>query len=211
MKAIEDANAELRDVLPRGYQRMEKSTLTECLRLFAPLPRQLAGDAFGLIYEDFLSNFAASEGRLWGEFFTPYSIVRLIVEIIEPVSRARVFDPFMRNMGVSRDVQTGAAAVRQEIFGPLLSVTPDGLRTTRLVAIANNSIYGLSGEVTSADTERALRVAQRLRTGSVTVNGNTFFGITSPFGGTKQSGLDRRNGEQGFKEYPEIKTIGLPA
>jgi len=124
MKAIEDANPELRDVLPRGYQRMEKSTLTECLRLFAPLPRQLAGDAFGLIYEDFLSNFAASEGRLWGEFFTPYSIVRLIVEIIEPVSRARVFDPFMRNMGVSRDVQTGAAAVRQEIFGPLLSVTP---------------------------------------------------------------------------------------
>ena len=97
---------------------------TECLRLFAPLPRQLAGDAFGLIYEDFLSNFAASEGRLRGEFFTPYSIVRLIVEIIEPVSRARMFDPFMRNMGVSRDVQTGAAAVRQEIFGPLLSVTP---------------------------------------------------------------------------------------
>jgi aldehyde dehydrogenase (NAD+) len=50
-----------------------------------------------------------------------------------------------------------------------------------------------------------------MRTGSVTVNGSTFFGITSPFGGTKQSGLGRRNGEQGFKEYLEIKTIGLPA
>ena len=83
MKAIEAANPELRDVLPQGYQRIAKSTLSELLRLFAP-SRQLSGDAFGLIYEDFLSNFAASEARLGGEFFTPYSIVRLIVEIIEP-------------------------------------------------------------------------------------------------------------------------------
>jgi N-6 DNA Methylase len=81
MKAVEAANPELRDVLPRGYQRLEKSTLSELLLLFAPLPRQLSGDAFGLIYEDFLSNFAANEGRLGGEFSTPYSIVRLIVEM----------------------------------------------------------------------------------------------------------------------------------
>ena len=60
MKAIEAANPELRDVLPQGYQRIAKSTLSELLRLFAP-SRQLSGDAFGLIYEDFLSNFAASE------------------------------------------------------------------------------------------------------------------------------------------------------
>lgn len=92
MKLIEGSNPELRDVLPRGYQRLEKSTLSELLRLFAPLPRQLSGDAFGLVYEDFLSNFAASEGRLGGEFFTPYSIVRLIVEIIEPF-HGRVYDP----------------------------------------------------------------------------------------------------------------------
>ncbi len=50
MKLIEGSNPELRDVLPRGYQRLEKSTLSELLRLFAPLPRQLSGDAFGLIY-----------------------------------------------------------------------------------------------------------------------------------------------------------------
>ena len=92
MKAIEAANPELKDVLPKGYQRMEKSTLIELLRLFAPLPRKLSGDAFGLIYEDFLSNFAMAEGRLGGEFFTPYSIVRLIVEIIEPF-HGQVFDP----------------------------------------------------------------------------------------------------------------------
>ncbi len=92
MKLVEVHNPELRDVLPKGYQRLEKSTLVELLRLFAPLPRKLSGDAFGLIYEDFLSNFAMAEGRLGGEFFTPQSIVRLIVEIIEPF-HGRVFDP----------------------------------------------------------------------------------------------------------------------
>jgi type I restriction enzyme M protein len=92
MRAVESHNPELRDVLPKGYQRLEKSTLVEMLRLFSPLPRNLGGDAFGLIYEDFLSNFAKAEGRLGGEFFTPYSIVRTIVEIIEPF-HGRVFDP----------------------------------------------------------------------------------------------------------------------
>ncbi len=92
MKAVEAANPELRDVLPRGYRRLERSTLTELLRLFSPLPRKLSGDAFGLVYEDFLSNFAMAEGRLGGEFFTPHSIVRLIVEIIEPF-HGKVYDP----------------------------------------------------------------------------------------------------------------------
>ena len=92
MRAIETHNPELKDVLPKGYQRMEKPVLTALLRLFAPLPRTLSGDAFGLIYEDFLSNFAAAEGKGGGEFFTPYSIVRLIVEIIEPF-HGRVYDP----------------------------------------------------------------------------------------------------------------------
>lgn len=92
MRLMETHNPELKGVLPRGYQRLQKSTLTEMLRLFAPLPRTLSGDAFGLIYEDFLSNFAMAEGRLGGEFFTPYSIVRLIVEIIEPF-QGKVYDP----------------------------------------------------------------------------------------------------------------------
>ena len=83
MDAIESTNTDLRDVLPRGYQKLEKSTLVELVRLFAPLPRTLSGDAFGLIYEYFLANFASAEGRLGGEFFTPQSIVRLIVEVIE--------------------------------------------------------------------------------------------------------------------------------
>ena len=74
---------------------------------------------------------------------------------------------------------TGAAAIRVDDSHCTKSVTAAATYDTddEAVAIANNSIYGLSGEVSSADTERALRVAQRMRTGSVTVNGSTFFGI----------------------------------
>lgn len=63
MDAIETTNDGLRGVLPRGYQKLEKSVLLELVRLFAPLPRMLTGDAFGLIYEYFLSEFAAT-GRV---------------------------------------------------------------------------------------------------------------------------------------------------
>jgi aldehyde dehydrogenase (NAD+) len=108
------------------------------------------------------------------------------------------------------DVDPNARVAQEEIFGPVLCVIPYDSEE-EAIAIANNSIYGLSGEVSSSDEGRAMNVALRLRTGSVTVNGGGFFGLTSPFGGYKQSGLGRRNGEQGFEEYMEIKTIGLPA
>jgi len=108
------------------------------------------------------------------------------------------------------DVDPNAQVAQEEIFGPVLTVIPYDT-DDEAVAIANNSIYGLSGEVTGVDTERAFCIARRLRTGNVTVNGRSHFGITSPFGGTKQSGLGRRNGDEGFTEYLEIKTIGHPA
>ena len=69
----------------------------------------------------------------------------------------------------------------------------------------------IDGEVSSGDVDRALDAAKRMRTGNVTINGKSHFGISSPFGGTKQSGLGYRNGEEGFREYLDIKTIGLPA
>jgi acyl-CoA reductase-like NAD-dependent aldehyde dehydrogenase len=108
------------------------------------------------------------------------------------------------------DVDPDSEVAQQEIFGPVLAVIPYD-EDDEAIAIANNSIYGLSGEVSGADTDRAVRVAQRMRTGTVTVNGGSFFGITTPFGGTKQSGLGRRYGDEGFKEYLEVKTIGLPS
>ncbi|MBX7433918.1 aldehyde dehydrogenase family protein [Mycobacterium sp. Y57] len=107
------------------------------------------------------------------------------------------------------DVDPDSQIAQEEIFGPVLTVTPyDG--DDDAIAIANNSIYGLSGEVSSGDVDRALAVATRMRTGNVTINGKSHFGITSPFGGTKQSGLGYRNGSHGYLEYLAIKTIGLP-
>lgn len=146
MRAIEIHNPELKDVLPKGYQRLEKSTLVELLRLFAPLPRNLAGDAFGLIYEDFLSNFAMAEGRLGGEFFTPYSIVRLIVEIIEPF-HGRVFDPACGSGGMfvqcAKFVERhrGSASAELSVYGQ------EQKESTVPVAKMNLALHGLSGDI----------------------------------------------------------------
>ena len=151
MKAIEAANPELKDVLPRGYQRMEQSVLIELCRLFAPLPRQLSGDAFGLIYEDFLSNFAMAEGRLGGEFFTPYSIVRLIVEIIEPF-QGRVFDPACGSGGMF--VQC-AKFVERHNDSPTEELSVYGQEQKEVtvpLAKMNLALHGLSGDIRLGNT-----------------------------------------------------------
>lgn len=106
------------------------------------------------------------------------------------------------------DVDPTSEIAQTEIFGPVITVIPYDT-DDEAIAIANNTIYGLSGDVTSGDDERALNIALRLRTGSVTTNGHSFFGITSPFGGTKQSGLGHRNGDEGYREYLNAKTIGV--
>jgi len=108
------------------------------------------------------------------------------------------------------DVDPDSQIAQEEIFGPVLTVTPYDTDEDA-VAIANNSIYGLSGEVSGTDLDRAFDIATRIRTGNVSINAKSHFGITSPFGGTKQSGLGYRNGSQGYAEYLHIKTIGMPA
>jgi aldehyde dehydrogenase (NAD+) len=79
------------------------------------------------------------------------------------------------------------------------------------VRIANNSRYGLSGAVNGGELDRALSVARRIRTGTISVNGGQWFGPDSPFGGYKESGQGREHGVAGFEEYLETKTVGLPA
>ena len=108
------------------------------------------------------------------------------------------------------DVDPASTIAQEEIFGPVLVVIPyedddDAVR------IANSTRYGLSGSVASASLERSVSVARRLRTGTVSVNGGQWFGPDSPFGGYKESGLGREHGVQGFEEYLETKTVGLPA
>jgi aldehyde dehydrogenase (NAD+) len=107
------------------------------------------------------------------------------------------------------DVDPDSTIAQEEIFGPVLVVIPYD-DDDDAVRIANDSRYGLSGAVTSASLERALGVARRIRTGTVSVNGGLWFGPDSPFGGYKESGLGREHGVEGFEEYLETKAIGLP-
>jgi len=79
------------------------------------------------------------------------------------------------------------------------------------VRIANDSTYGLSGGVFSADEDRATAFARRVRTGSIGVNGGLWYGADSPYGGYKTSGVGRQNGIEGFEQYLETKAVAWPA
>jgi len=103
-----------------------------------------------------------------------------------------------------------SAVAQDELFGPVLVVLPhDG--DDDAVRVANNSIFGLSGAVVSADRERALAVARGIRAGTMSVNGGLYYGPDAPFGGYKQSGIGREMGAAGLDEFLERKTLAEPA
>jgi acyl-CoA reductase-like NAD-dependent aldehyde dehydrogenase len=106
---------------------------------------------------------------------------------------------------VFADVTPSMRIAREEIFGPVLSIMPY-TDEDDAVRIANDTEYGLHGAVFSANGDRALRVARRLRTGQVDINGGAWNPL-APFGGYKKSGLGRELGEFGIEEFLEIKSI----
>ncbi|MGV2583385.1 UNVERIFIED_CONTAM: aldehyde dehydrogenase family protein [Mycobacterium avium subsp. hominissuis] len=103
------------------------------------------------------------------------------------------------------NVRRDMRIAREEIFGPVLSILPYD-NEDEAVDIANDSQYGLAGAVWSADRDRALRVAKRLHTGAVDINGS-FFNMLAPFGGYKQSGNGRELGHHGLAEFYELKSV----
>jgi aldehyde dehydrogenase (NAD+) len=107
------------------------------------------------------------------------------------------------------DVSNDMRVAQEEIFGPVLCLIAfddddDAIR------IANDTEYGLSGQIVSGDVNRARRIANALRVGTAAVNGGLIFGADIPFGGYKQSGIGRELGVEGFEEFLEVKTIGIP-
>jgi acyl-CoA reductase-like NAD-dependent aldehyde dehydrogenase len=97
-------------------------------------------------------------------------------------------------------------AVREEIFGPVAVVIPFR-DEEEAVALANDTIYGLSGSVWTRDGAKALRVARGLETGVISVNSNTSVRVATPFGGFKQSGVGRELGPHALEHYSEVKTV----
>ncbi|MEO5559373.1 MAG: class I SAM-dependent DNA methyltransferase [Dokdonella sp.] len=149
MLLIEGGNADLKGVLPRNYNRLPTATLVELLRLLSPL--DLAGDAFGKVYEYFLGSFARAEGSKGGVFYTPSSIVDLIVEILQPY-HGRIFDPACGSGGMfvhSADfVQRHQKNATSELtcFG-----TEKDAKTVKLAKM-NLAVHGLSGDVRESNT-----------------------------------------------------------
>jgi betaine-aldehyde dehydrogenase len=111
---------------------------------------------------------------------------------------------------VFSDVDNKMKIAQEEIFGPVLVVIPyDG--DDNAVEIANDSNYGLCGSVWTADNDRGLGVARRVRTGTYMLNAFAPIDFATPFGGFKESGLGREFGPEGLQSFLELKSIGLPA
>jgi aldehyde dehydrogenase (NAD+) len=122
--------------------------------------------------------------------------------------RADGFDRgFYISPTIFADVHNGMRIAREEIFGPVNCVIPYDT-VEEAIAIANDSEYGLSGSVWSQDTERAMAVARRIRTGTFTLNGWTL-DPEVPFGGYKSSGIGRQNGMEGLDAFVELKSVHL--
>jgi aldehyde dehydrogenase (NAD+) len=190
------------------------------------VPKSRYAEAVGALQQGF-----AALGSKWGDFDDP-------TQIMGPVISRRQLDRIMGYIELGKkdgarllaggqarpdkgsgffveptcfvDVSNTMRIAREEIFGPVLSVIPFE-NDEDAVRIANDSEYGLSGGVISASHERAMRVARRIRSGTVSVNGGVCIAPDLPFGGYKGSGIGREWGREGIEEYLETKVIGSAA
>ncbi len=157
MKAIEEANVELRGVLPQDYTGLSKKAdennriLVTLFKNFNQIPDDIEGDAFGEIYEYFLGEFARAEGAKGGEFFTPQSIVKLIVEILEPY-HGRIFDPASGSGGMfvqsARFVEKHMNGNKKsQVMSEVALYGHEKVEGNVRIAKMNLAIHGLSGNI----------------------------------------------------------------
>lgn len=160
MKAIEKYKPELEGALPKDeYFRLTRDEKTktipnQLLKNFANIPADFTGDLFGQIYEYFLGEFARSEGSKGGEFFTPRSVVRLMVEMIEPHG-GKVFDPACGSGGMFVQSAHFIEEHRKELKGSDSGVYVCGqekAQETVNLAKMNLAVNGLRGEIKKANT-----------------------------------------------------------
>lgn len=149
MEAITEHNPDLAGVLPRGYGALPNSVLREVLRLLAPL--KIEGDAYGLIFEYFMGEFASAFMQKGGEYFTPSSIVKLIVEVIEPY-HGKILDPACGSGGM---FVHSAEFVKRHHKNPAREISIYGvekMEDTQKLCRLNLAVHGLSGDVRVANS-----------------------------------------------------------
>jgi type I restriction enzyme M protein len=149
MKGLTEHNPDLAGVMPQGYGSLPNGVLRELLRLLAPL--QISGDAYGLIFEFFMGQFASAFMQKGGEYFTPSSIVKLIVEVIEPY-HGKIFDPACGSGGM---FVHSAEFVRRHHKNPSREISIYGaekMADTQKLCRLNLAVHGLSGDVREANS-----------------------------------------------------------
>jgi type I restriction enzyme M protein len=151
MAAVERENDDLRGVLPRTYKALSNATLTTLLRNVNSILGDIDGDGFGKVYEYFLGQFAMAEGQKGGQFFTPTSIVRLIVEIIEPFS-GKVFDPACGSGGMFVQSARFVDEHRQGATDRLSVYGQERVDETVKLCRMNLAVHGLGGQVRQANS-----------------------------------------------------------
>lgn len=148
MKDIAHHNPDLAGVLPQGYGSLPDSVLRELLRLLAPL--DIEGDAYGLIFEYFMGEFAANYMQKGGEYFTPASIVKLIVEVIEPY-HGKILDPACGSGGM---FVHSADFVKRHGANPSREISIHGIEKmedTQKLCRLNLAVHGVSGDIRVAN------------------------------------------------------------
>ena len=148
MKAIAEHNPDLAGVMPQGYGSLPNGVLRELLRLLAPL--EIDGDAYGLIFEYFMGEFASNYMQKGGEYFTPASIVKLIVEVIEPY-HGKILDPACGSGGM---FVHSAEFVKRHGDNPSREISLYGvekMEDTQKLCRLNLAVHGVSGDIKVAN------------------------------------------------------------
>lgn len=146
MKSVEAENVDLKGVLPRTYTKIDNAILVSLLKNFSQIEMDSEGDQFGKIYEYFLGNFARAEGQRGGEFFTPTSLVKLIVEVIEPY-HGRIGDLACGSGGMFAQ---SAEFIKAHQNNPSVEISCYGqerVAETRQLCMMNLAVHSLSGDI----------------------------------------------------------------
>lgn len=151
MKAIERENEDLRGVLPKTYNRFANDLLFALLRSFNFKLDGVEGDVFGKIYEYFLGKFAMGEGQRGGEFFTPTSLVKLIVGIIEPF-QGRILDPACGSGGMFVQSAHFVENHKKNPSAEIMAYGEERVAGTIRLSKMNLAVHGLSGDIRQGNT-----------------------------------------------------------